>query len=69
MSQEPVLHDRLGALFPSAELSALADRERDKVGVLILQDRLCSQPIARACVRACARVDYHYHHHWITRKP
>lgn len=51
MSQEPILHDHLGALFPSAELRGSADRGRDKVSVLILQvQSLLSDGANSGCV-------------------
>lgn len=62
VSQEPVLRGHLGALFPSAELSGWADRERDKVSVLILRVESVLSDGAnrvRVCVCVRARVDHH----------
>ncbi|CAG01268.1 unnamed protein product, partial [Tetraodon nigroviridis] len=57
MSQEPILQDHLGALFPSAELRGSADGGRDKVSVLILRVRsLLSDGAHSVCVCVCVCV-------------
>lgn len=81
ISQEPILYDHLGALFPSAELRNPSSSQGEKASMFTVN---LSGPI-KDCFAVC-HLSYgwhysflmgffygckgcHHHYHWITRKP